>query len=50
MIVHPPGFLAGVRALCSRYDVLMIADEVAVGFGRTGRMFACWSMKRFRLI
>ena len=41
MIVHPPGFLAGVRRLCSEYDVLLIADEVAVGFGRTGRMFAC---------
>ena len=41
MIVHPPGFLAGVRTLCTKYDVLMIADEVAVGFGRTGRMFAC---------
>jgi adenosylmethionine-8-amino-7-oxononanoate aminotransferase len=41
MIVHPPGFLAGVRELCDEHDVLMIADEVAVGFGRTGRMFAC---------
>lgn len=41
MIVHPPGFLRGVRELCTRYDVLMIADEVAVGFGRTGKMFAC---------
>lgn len=41
IIVHPDGFLRGVRELCSRYDVLMIADEVAVGFGRTGRMFAC---------
>jgi adenosylmethionine-8-amino-7-oxononanoate aminotransferase len=41
MIVHPPGFLRGVRELCDKYDVLMIADEVAVGFGRTGRMFAC---------
>ncbi len=41
MIVHPEGFLRGVRELCTRYDVLMIADEVAVGFGRTGRMFAC---------
>jgi adenosylmethionine-8-amino-7-oxononanoate aminotransferase len=41
MITHPPGFLSGVRELCTRYEVLMIADEVAVGFGRTGRMFAC---------
>ena len=41
MIVHPPGFLRGVRALCDKYDVLLIADEVAVGFGRTGTMFAC---------
>jgi adenosylmethionine-8-amino-7-oxononanoate aminotransferase len=41
MIVHPEGFLRGVRELCTRYDVLMVADEVAVGFGRTGRMFAC---------
>jgi len=41
MIVHPPGFLRGVRELCTKYDVLLIADEVAVGFGRTGKMFAC---------
>ncbi len=41
MIVHPPGFLKGVRELCDRYDVLLIADEVMTGFGRTGRMFAC---------
>lgn len=41
LITHPPGFLSGVRELTRRFDVLMIADEVAVGFGRTGRMFAC---------
>lgn len=41
MMVQPPGFLRGVRELCSRYSLLMITDEVATGFGRTGRMFAC---------
>ena len=41
MIVQPAGFVARVRELCDRYDILMIADEVAVGFGRTGTMFAC---------
>jgi len=41
MRVWPPEFVAGVRALCDRYGVLMIADEVLTGFGRTGRMFAC---------
>jgi adenosylmethionine-8-amino-7-oxononanoate aminotransferase len=41
MVTHPPGFLRGVRELATRYDVLLIADEVAVGMGRTGRMFAC---------
>jgi adenosylmethionine-8-amino-7-oxononanoate aminotransferase len=41
MIVFPPGYLMGVRELCTRYDVLMVADEVATGFGRTGKMFAC---------
>ncbi len=41
MIVHPPGYLRGVRELTRKYDVLLIADEVAVGFGRTGRLFAC---------
>jgi adenosylmethionine-8-amino-7-oxononanoate aminotransferase len=41
MIVQPPGYLAKVREVTRRHDVLLIADEVAVGFGRTGKMFAC---------
>ena len=41
MIVHPEEFLAGVRSLTAAHDVLLIADEVLTGFGRTGRMFAC---------
>lgn len=41
IIVHPPGYLRGVRELCTKYNIIMIADEVAVGFGKTGKMFAC---------
>ena len=40
MIVHPEGYLAGLREITRKHDTLMIADEVAVGFGRTGTMFA----------
>ena len=41
MLVHPPGYLRAVRELCDRHGALLICDEVATGFGRTGRMFAC---------
>jgi adenosylmethionine---8-amino-7-oxononanoate aminotransferase len=41
MIVHPVEFLERVRQICTRHEVLLIADEVLTGFGRCGRMFAC---------
>lgn len=41
ILTHPPGFLCGVRELTRKYDVLLIADEVAVGMGRTGTLWAC---------
>jgi|SRR5215831_9609747 len=40
VLIPPPGYLAGVRALCDRYGIVYIADEVMCGFGRTGAWFA----------
>ena len=41
MLIQPPGFVKRIRELCTKNNLLMIADEVATGFGRTGKMFAC---------
>jgi adenosylmethionine-8-amino-7-oxononanoate aminotransferase len=41
ILVHPPGYLRGVRELTTKFGILLIADEIAVGFGRLGTLFAC---------
>ena len=46
ILIPPPGYMEGIRRLCDKYNILMIADEVMAGFGRTGRWFAIdhWSV------
>lgn len=47
ILIPPDGYMQGLRALCDKYGILLIADEVMAGFGRTGRWFAVdhWDVK-----
>ena len=47
-IAPPPEFFAVLRDICQRHEILLIADEIQTGFGRTGAMFACDNMDSFR--
>ena len=46
IMVPPPGYLAGVRELCDRHGIVLIADEVMAGFGRAGSWFAYQQLRR----
>ncbi len=41
VVIPPPGYLKGVRELLKKHNVLMIADEIQTGLGRTGKMLCC---------
>lgn len=47
VLIPPKGYMEGIRALCDKYDILMIVDEVMAGWGRTGKWFAInhWNVK-----